>query len=939
MKIFTPMLRHRAFMLYAAILLMLPGLAGAQTLISQGKNTYASTTEAGYPPGNATDGNSTTKWSSQSANYNQKLFVDLGATYDIDKVLIYFADGRYAVTFDIQVSDDSIHWTTVRTIPPTNTRSSLAILGIVGSGRYVQFNGRGRANTAGYRISEFKVYGTLQSTASQITDMQKISSRLNYGYATQETQDLRNLANSMNPDGSWNIPYGGSSWLSHALRLRRMAAAYNNPANAAYHYSTIPAKFMLGFRYFIAQHFTSPDNWYDTTIQAPNNLIIGLMLMKPFIPKDSLFIYANYVVDDSDNPDHRGANRVWVSGITLRKGLALERYPLTSKGYSGVGTALDLVSGNNAEGLMNDGSFHQHNDQLYNNGYGKGLITDASIYIRAAYGTPVDTLISSARKTNLINMALNGNQLMVYRATDDFGTIGRGISGPDGLTSLDAGTIDTLKANDPTHATDYQNWKDHRAGAAFPTAYIGNKYFWRSAIVTSHGANYYMSAKVISTRTEGTEDIRSANQKGYNLPLGATNIMTSGNEYLNIFAAWNWSCVPGTTAEMSEAATKIPMPGGYLTGVNSFGGGASAGDMGAIAYEHNYNSITAKKSYFFLEDKMVCMGNGITGSKSNEVITTINQTLTSGTVSYNDGTTHNLTDSLTANTIQWIHHDNVAYLFPLGGFMTMTNRDQHGKWSDLDLRSSDTTTHHANIFRVYFRHSPTPTNRSYNYIVVPNKLLSDVPALAANSGITIVTNTVNIHAIRFSATGANSKYAAIFYNPGTVDVGEGLKITSDSKAVVLVKKYSTQFRVSVSDPTYSLSTINITLNYNGTDLPVVAIPLPTGTSTGSTITRFVTYTGGSLAVMQNGMAQQTTLTQDPAKDSKQIFLYPNPANSVINVNGLDGPKDIEVYDLSGHKYSKVHGTSVNISGLFPGTKYFLSIYMNGQVIVRQFIKQ
>lgn len=53
--------------------------------------------------------------------------------------------------------------------------------------------------------------------------------------------------------------------------------------------------------------------------------------------------------------------------------------------------------------------------------------------------------------------------------------------------------------------------------------------------MVQHGANYYLLAKVISTRTNGTEMLNNENLKGYNLPLGTTNILTSGKEYEGIF--------------------------------------------------------------------------------------------------------------------------------------------------------------------------------------------------------------------------------------------------------------------------------------------------------------------------------------------------------------------------------------------------------------------
>lgn len=128
---------------------------------------------------------------------------------------------------------------------------------------------------------------------------------------------------------------------------------------------------------------------------------------------------------------------------------------------------------------------------------------------------------------------MGGHRLLGYRETFDFGAIGRNISRPEGLSNISPVTLEYMEQNDSDRAADYSAWKKHLSGAPFPAP--GNKYFWKSDIMVQHGTGYYLSAKVISTRTNGTEMLNNENLKGYNLPLGATNILTSGKEYEGIF--------------------------------------------------------------------------------------------------------------------------------------------------------------------------------------------------------------------------------------------------------------------------------------------------------------------------------------------------------------------------------------------------------------------
>jgi len=908
----------------------------AQTLISQGKTCTASTTETGYTPNNATDGSMGTIWSSTNSSYNEWLYIDLGATYDIASVNIYWADGRYASTFDVMTSTNGTTWTTVYTKNGNTNATWAPVGGLHSMARYVKFNGRGRANLSGYRIAELKVYGTVPNTTSQQNDLNTLTGRLLaiYSNPTDETS----LMNSMQPDGHWsNLTYTtGGTWPSHSLRINEMAQAWANSSNVSYHDSVMLSKIVLGIGYLVR---TKPKatNWWDTVVRVPNNLLVALMVIKGHINTDTLYKFSDYILDHTDNPNNNGMNQAWVAENLIRKGLVVNRYPVTDKGFSVEASALEVVAPAGSEGVMIDNSFHQHGDELYTGGYGRNLVIDEANYLKLSAGTALNSYFTSTYQTNLSNLYLGGALLLSYRGVFDFGTVGRGISRADALITIPTSSLDTMKLNDPTNASVYQAWKDHISGADYPSAYQKAKYYWKSPILVSHGPNWYMSARIISSRSRGAEYINGENSKGYNLPLGATNIMVTGNEYNNIFPSWKWSRVPGTTTEKSEAQAALT---GYFNGTNTFGGGLSVNEAGAIAFQDNYKGVTANKAYVFMEGMMLCVGNNIRSSQPNEIITNIEQSLTNGTISYNDGTTHTFTtDSMTTHTIQWVHHNNIGYMLPLPGSTTLMNKTQSGSWHDINSSQSSTVISNQ-VFSFWVDHDVAPTGRSYYYIVVPNKALADMPAAYAGHGFSVPINNTTMQAIR---NDLHQQYAVIFYAAGTADMGDGLTITSDKPAIVLIRVYTTSYRVSVADPNYNQSAINITLNRNlsGTGAvytapnTTLAFTMPTDDNTGKTVTNFYSINTTSLTALST--LQTQSLNQQPA-DQIGISVYPNPAGSVINVRGLIKPADIDVYNLTGHKFKTVHGTAVDVSELSAGVTYFLRIHTNGNVISRQFIK-
>ncbi|AEY85517.1 glycosyl hydrolase [Streptomyces hygroscopicus subsp. jinggangensis 5008] len=78
------------------------------------REAVASTEEADHPAAHATDGDPTTRWSSQYED-NQWIRVDLGAPRRFDRVAILW-ETAYPKTYTIQVSDDGEQWTDVKSV-------------------------------------------------------------------------------------------------------------------------------------------------------------------------------------------------------------------------------------------------------------------------------------------------------------------------------------------------------------------------------------------------------------------------------------------------------------------------------------------------------------------------------------------------------------------------------------------------------------------------------------------------------------------------------------------------------------------------------------------------------------------------------------------------------------------------------------------------------
>lgn len=126
--------------------------------LALGKLVTSSGNEStGYLPGDATDGDLGSRWSSAFTD-PQWIDVDLGSVQTIDRVVLRWQDS-YGVQYKIQVSSDNSNWQDVYT--QTNGKGATEDLRFTATqARYVRMYGTQRATQFGYSLYEFEVYNT-----------------------------------------------------------------------------------------------------------------------------------------------------------------------------------------------------------------------------------------------------------------------------------------------------------------------------------------------------------------------------------------------------------------------------------------------------------------------------------------------------------------------------------------------------------------------------------------------------------------------------------------------------------------------------------------------------------------------------------------------------------------------------------------------------------
>ena len=162
---------------------------------------------------------------------------------------------------------------------------------------------------------------------------------------------------------------------------------------------------------------------------------------------------------------------------------------------------------------------------------------------------------------------------------------------------------------DPGHAGDYKA-AIQSSETAQGNDFVANKYFWRSDYMVDRRSGFYASVRMGSTRVQGFENGNQENQLGYHTADGVLYLHTQGGEYNEIFPVWDWPKLPGITA--AQIRGKIPLS--IQRNGSAFAGGVSDGRDGAAAFECMHGGIVAKKSWFFFNGRIACLGAGIASS-------------------------------------------------------------------------------------------------------------------------------------------------------------------------------------------------------------------------------------------------------------------------------------------------------------------------------------
>jgi len=360
-------------------------------------------------------------------------------------------------------------------------------------------------------------------------------------------------------------------------------------------------------------------------------------------------------------------------------------------------------------------------------------------------------------------------------------------------------------------------------------AITGHRHFWKADFTGHAKENYLATVRAASRRTLGGEALNTQNLKGHFMGDGANFIYRTGTEYSDIFVAWDWHKVPGTTVETHPFDEITSIQHHYDSSESYRVNGVSDGNNGATAMELIHDGLSAKKAWFMFDNEFVALGADVklSGGKYS-ALTTVNQSLLKSDVIVGtaNGSTATITpESPESQNVNWVLQDRIGYVFNGNTPVHITAKTQSGDRYDIDWGGATSRPEKTNIvskdvFALWFDHTADKTT-TYEYTVVPDVTQEELRDYIADKPVNVVSNTGKLQAVENIKTGEKQ---AIFWTPGSVSF-EDMTVECDKEVLIAISGTGAQQIIAVSSLEQKSEKVTIKITRDGvTEEYIIELP-------------------------------------------------------------------------------------------------------------------
>ncbi|GAA4790108.1 polysaccharide lyase 8 family protein [Streptomyces ziwulingensis] len=692
-------------------------------------------------------------------------------------------------------------------------------------------------------------------------------------------------------------------------RLRSMAEAYAQPGTGLTGDAAFARDVVAGVRHVVTDVYHAGQarygNWYNWQIGGPQALLDTAILLFDHLDAEltaAITAAVRAFVPDSAVESYTGtstgANRVDLCRTIALSGLVGEDAGRLTVASEALSPVFPYVT--SGDGLYRDGSFVQHTWVPYAGSYGADLFTGLSLLLALLAGSAWE--ITDPARENYFDAVERAWAPFLFNGLCMDAVSGRAISRgvPPGTSdganddhlrghSIIASILALGRAADPERNA---RWR------ALAKGWAQRAYF--SAPHTDPMLGVYKLAQVrkvvddtavkplpepVEHRLFPSQDRAVHRRKGWAACLSMASDRISHYEWGNgenlrgwhTGAGWLswwgdtyaneqysqsfWATVdpyrlPGTTVSRRRLADGEGGQWGAERPAAKWVGGATDGTYAAVGQHLKGLSSTleARKSWFFLDEGVVCLGAGVTAADGEPVDTVVDNRRLGATGTHTltvDGRRQPAAPGWTRTFTDpgWAHLEgHGGYVFPEGGRVTALREERTGRWSDIRTGSA-TTPLTDRYVTLYVDHGTDPRDDGYAYVLMPGASATRTASRAAGVRrwlLGSVTNTPQAQGVRVPSLGVT---AVNFWAAGTVGA---LTVSAPCSVLVRHGRGGTA-AVCVSDPTRTLTSLTVTWEHRVT--AVVARP---GTVEKAEPGRALILTFGDLTA-EAGATQKTTV--------------------------------------------------------------------------------
>lgn len=642
-------------------------------------------------------------------------------------------------------------------------------------------------------------------------------------------------------------------------RLERMATAFRTPASRHAGDTALLADVLAGLEITNAEIYNDTQarfgNWFHLEISGPHALGNICVLLHEHLPAEALALYIAAIDHFVPVPKRTAANRVNMCHTVLVRGLLDDNTERIRTACDELGPALRYVT--SGDGFHRDGSFLQHDTVAYTGAYGlevMGGVDNIGLarLLPLLAGTPWE--LPDAYRRFVLDIVDSVYVPMVYAGQMLDLARGRAISrhfqrGHDRGRLVAESMLRLAVVADPDRARRWRSlckgWLTRQRYADGPVddrtvAQValfgellsdtsipaapeptGHTVFPGMARSVHRRPGWAFAVAMANTRICYYESINRENLQGWHTGDGMTYLYDADDRH---YSDDFWPTIdpyrlPGTTVDTAPLpATQQDRP--VPVAATWAGGAVAAGELAAIGMDLEawQSPLRAKKSWMCLDDDVVALGAGITGSGPDHPVETIVENRNLGVDGGHTLTIGGVVRAATPNrtyvgTAEWAHLDGVGgYVFPGGADVRALREARTGAWADVTQYYGQAPTNPITrrYVTLWFDHGTEPEDADYAYLVLPGATSEETARRTQDPRLDIIANTAEAQAVRDLRRGA---ILANLWTPGSV-----LDITVDAPCslIVLEPQDATEpTRVAVADPTHETSRVTVEVRRSG----------------------------------------------------------------------------------------------------------------------------